>query len=112
MSVESYIASRAAFAKADKDVGEIATMVTHVGNALANQRGRFSFSNTSVGLPANVALNGQSTDGDKWVSAVQIMELLARWHLTRDAVRGDWSALSKDEKEALQPPPIAAENQR
>ncbi len=107
MSVDAYIAARAAYVQADQNIDKIAMLLQTVVSALNRNRGRFNFANTDVGLPPEAIMerDRESVSADDWKTATQIMEALASWHATRQALIGDWSGLTADEQAALQPPP-------
>lgn len=107
MTMESYAEANAAFARIDQQVSDLAKMVKFVGQTLELNRSVFSFSNTPVGMPAEVHMisGNPSVDGNHWQSATQIMKLLAEWHKAKDRVRNEWHALSADQQGAMQPPP-------
>lgn len=107
MAVDKYIQARADYVRVDGEVDGVTATIAAVADALMRNRTKFSFSNTGVGLPADVMMrrDSLSADGNQWLSADQIMQHLARWHGARESVRREWQALTNEERAALQPPP-------
>lgn len=108
MSIESYIAARAAYVRANSSLDNLATQISTVGRYLSQNRERFSFSNTGQGLPMEAIMTrgAVSSDGGSWPSAHEIMAALAAWHEAKSNVRNTWGNLNADQRAALQPPPF------
>lgn len=109
--VQKYIEAKAKFEAAHAALDKINNQLAHVSSALTRFRGNFMFSNSSIGLPADVALNPrhESANARDWPTPDQINQALADWHAGKSGVNGAWSALSDDERGALQPPPKSAD---
>ena len=108
MSIEKYIAARAAYVRVNAQLDEMASLIRAVSSALAQDRSKFSFSNTGQGLPMEAMLSrdSKSLDANQWPSATVIMDALADWHARRSEVQNTWSSLSQDQRDALQSPPF------
>lgn len=109
-TVQKYIEEKARFTSSDKAIDKIAYLLRGVSVDLISYRDNFMFSNSSVGLPAEVTFNAshKNANARDWPTPDQINQALGEWHAASSSVNGAWHALSEDERSALKPPLKAA----
>ena len=107
---EDYSDAFARFGAADEKLNKYASLLRTVSDALTQTRGRFSFSNTSVGFPMEVIMSqaSRSADGNDFPTAQKINEALADWHDAKKNLSSIWHSLPQAQRDALKPPPAAA----
>ena len=105
--IDEYISARAEFVGIDERRADLGRFIASVGAAIERQPDEFMFSNTSVGLPAEVVMrrSPHHYNGDDWRSAENIMTFIKEWHDARSRVQNAWGALNADQRAALQAPP-------
>lgn len=106
MSTDAYLDAKAAFERIDGEIDQIARDLGLVAQSLSSNRSSFSFTNSGIGLsaPALMGTHSQSFDGNNWLSAKQIMEKLASYHSTKDAMFAAWKAIPHERQKGLVPP--------
>jgi len=103
--VEDYLTAKTNFEKIDSEIRNLAVKIQQVGSAMANNPGRFIFSNSGKGLPpeASMSRDSISANADHWPSADKIMEMLSQWHDAKDKAERAWGAVSQEHRNNLVP---------
>ena len=103
---DRYLEARAAFARSSAEMDGVANTLQEVGVGLREHRSKFHFSNVPTGLPMEAVMNPRSptVDANRWLTADQIQQALARWHAARTEMTNAWSAIPRDIQPGLQPP--------
>lgn len=110
MMIDSYIQKRAQFVEVQKQRDAMIKLVCDLGSSMQRSPDTFHFSNTSGGgYPAEIALSraAPSFDTRQWPTADQLHAVLVKWHEAKHALNSAWSALTQEQKQALQPPPYS-----
>lgn len=102
--IEDYIAARAAYVKAVEALEQMRQALVAIASELGKRDSRFSFANTSIGLPMEY-LNGPSMAAEQFPTAQTIQQAIANRASARNSMMNAWHALSQDARSALQSPP-------
>ena len=105
-AVEEYLAANVEFEEAKAALNNIASLITRFGAELGRNPERIHFSNTSVGLPIDVAMNSasQSVDANEWPTPDKIHLAIARRYEAKRKVENKWAAIPQAMRSALIPP--------
>ena len=106
-AVDEYLSDRQEFQRIEDELDRYAEITKAVATALGFSRGRFIFSNTQPGLPAEAGMapDSKSVDGRGWPTAEQIQEALSRWHDAKHKMHNAWNQIPNEHRAALQKPP-------
>lgn len=104
-AIEAYIKARVDYLDISSRVEKFGRLAKEVGDFLVNDPGHFGFSNTT-GLPFEAQSNAWR-NGDEWLCAETIMELLERWHELRSRMLETWGQVPPEMRSSLQAPTTA-----
>lgn|GEM_PF-3975537 len=106
MSVEEYLAARAAYESVSSEVRLVSAFISDVGGALSRSPGQFIFANCQMALPmeASMGQGSKSADANEWPTVEKIMNLLSRWHALRADFQNKWQAVPHAMRSGMRDP--------
>ena len=108
MSADAYLKARADFQGIKAELMAIVHTIRNVAKHLETDPMHFSFSNSSIGLPAAAKLltRGGSADANKRPSSETIMKLLAKYHQAKYNMNTAWAAIAANHRSGLVAPDL------
>ncbi len=106
MSVDAYLAARAALEETRAELKQLLAVFTRVQSALQLRPLEFTFSNTEIQMPeaASHSLTSVVIDAGSWPTAEAINALVARLHERTQLLMAVWGNLPENIRSALKSP--------
>jgi hypothetical protein len=109
---EAYLIARNAFENIQAEVAGSVEMMRVVFAAVSKDPSSFAFSHMSGAGDARDGSTEVVVDARDWMSAEDLMALIARWRAARETLRSAWFAVPKDLQAGLLPPQAFAQIRR
>jgi hypothetical protein len=105
MSIDQYQKAYAEHEEAKKRIDEFGSFICSVWRSICSNPETFYFTGAGLGVSfQDIRSPGSGTDASKWLSALEINNLIAELRQKKLAMLHEWDRIPADMRHALAPP--------